>query len=369
MASIRKRDLATGGVAYLVRFRGPDGKERSRQFKRKRDAENYANSIEVDRAQGTVIDPRLGRITVTEWFERWWPTVTDLRPTTYARDEQYFRTHVLPVFGNVPLARLDRTDLRQFVADLSAPKDAGGSGLAPATVQKVIQVFNKVMRSAEEDRLISHNPVDGLPLPRVEREEMRFVTADELWRLADTIDPRYRSFVLLAGYGGLRLGELLGLRWSRVNLLRREVEVAETLIELKGHFTSGPPKTRAAVRTVSVPGFVCDELALLATAHGDRNSLVFQSPDGYPIRASLFRRRFWTPAVKAAGLAPLRIHDLRHSAVSLWIAAGANPKQVAVRAGHTSVSVVFDRYGHLYPKHDDDLITALEARRPASAQR
>ena len=78
------------------------------------------------------------------------------------------------------------------------------------------------------------------------------------------------------------------------------------------------------------------------------------------MRASLFRRRFWVPAINVAGLAPLRVHDLRHTAVSLWIAEGANPKQVAVRAGHTSVSVVLDRYGHLYPQHDDDLMAALQ---------
>jgi integrase len=70
----------------------------------------------------------------------------------------------------------------------------------------------------------------------------------------------------------------------------------------------------------------------------------------------------WLPAVERADLGHLRIHDLRHTAVSLWIAEGANPKQVAVRAGHTSVSVVLDRYGHLYPQHDDELVNALEAK-------
>ena len=268
---------------------------------------------------------------------------------------------MLPTFANVPLARIERTELRRWVATLVAPKDEGGEGKAPATVQQAMQVLNKAMRAAVEDRMIPYNPVANLPLPRIEREEMRFLTADEVWRLADEIDPRYRSFVLLAGYGGLRLGEMLGLRWSRVNVLRREVEVRETLTDVRGHLALGPPKTKAAIRTIAVPAFVTDELAPRA---GARDGLVFTSPDGQPIRASLFRRRFWNPAVARADVAPCRIHDLRHTAVSLWIAAGANPKQVAVRAGHTSVSVVFDRYGHLYPKHDDDLIAALEHGRP-----
>ena len=83
-------------------------------------------------------------------------------------------------------------------------------------------------------RLISHNPVARLPLPRIERREMRFVSADELMRLAETIDARYRAFVLLGGFGGLRLGEMLGLRWGRVDLLRRRVHITETLVDIGG---------------------------------------------------------------------------------------------------------------------------------------
>ncbi len=92
---------------------------------------------------------------------------------------------------------------------------------------------------------------------------------------------------------------------------------------------------------------------------------MFQSPQGHPVRPGLLRRRFWTPAITTAELAPLRIHDLRHTAISLWIAAGANPKQIATRAGHTSVAVVLDRYGHLLPQHDDPLIQNLETTAPA----
>jgi hypothetical protein len=127
----------------LVRFRAANGQERSKQFSRRRDAENFANVTEVDRAQGSFVDARLGRITVAEWFERWWPTMTNLRPTTRARDEASFRNHVLPAFGSIPLARIDRTSLREWVAQLSDPED--GAGLAPASVVKAVQVFNKAM--------------------------------------------------------------------------------------------------------------------------------------------------------------------------------------------------------------------------------
>lgn len=90
------------------------------------------------------------------------------------------------------------------------------------------------------------------------------------------------------------------------------------------------------------------------------DSLVFPGPDGGALRANAFRARHWRPAVRAAGLEPLRPHDLRHTAVALWIAAGASPKQIATWAGHTSVAVVLDRYGHLLPGHDDDVLARLD---------
>jgi hypothetical protein len=96
----------------------------------------------------------------------------------------------------------------------------------------------------------------------------------------------------------------------------------------------------------------------VAVRPGRPTDFVFRAPGGATLRVSNFRRNVWLPAVRAANLDGLRIHDLRHTAVAQWIAAGASPKEVAQRAGHTSVSFVLDRYGHLFPEAD----TALRAR-------
>jgi integrase len=138
-------------------------------------------------------------------------------------------------------------DVRTWVAELSA------SGLAPATVAKGNQILAKILRAAVDDRRIPVNPADRVPLPRVERDEMRFLDPTEVQHLADSIDPRYRGFVLLGAYSGLRLGEMLGLRWKHTDLLRRRV-------------VFGPPKTRAAARTVPIPSIVADALAALTHA-------------------------------------------------------------------------------------------------------
>lgn len=103
---------------------------------------------------------------------------------------------------------------------------------------------------------------------------------------------------------------------------------------------------------------LADHLITYARAPDD---LVFTAPAGGPVQLNLWRQRFWVPAVKRAGLVHLRPHDLRHTAVALWIAAGANPKEVATRAGHSSVSFALDRYGRLFPGSEQKLNDALDA--------
>ena len=106
---------------------------------------------------------------------------------------------------------------------------------------------------------------------------------------------------------------------------------------------------------------VVEALAEQLSGSGSADDLVFVGPQGGTLRLAGFRHRIWRPATRAAGLEGLRIHDLRHTAVALWIAAGANPKEVAARAGHTSVSFTLDRYGHLYPEADAALRDRLDA--------
>jgi integrase len=209
--------------------------------------------------------------------------------------------------------------------------------------------------------MIAQSPFRRVSLPKIEREEMRFLTPVEIARLADAIQPRYRALVLVGAYGGLRIGEMAGLRRERVDLLRGTVEVAEIITEVAGKLQIGPPKTRASRRTIGLPRAVVNVLAEHLAPDGQPADFVFTGPQGDPLRIANFRYRIWRPATRAAGLDGLRIHDLRHTAVALWIAAGANPKEVAVRAGHSSVSFTLDRYGHLYPESDAALRDRLDA--------
>jgi integrase len=354
MATIEKR-VRNGRVTYRARYRDPAGMQRSKVFARKADAQRFLNETETAKARGTWTDPALGRVLFRDWLGEWWATTTNLRPKTRDRDELLLRRMALPSFGGVPLAAISQRDVRAWVAELSA------RGLAPATVQKSYQLLGKVMGAAVDAGMLAQTPCRRVPLPKVEREEMRFLTPAEVATLTEAIAPRYRALVLVGAYGGLRIGELAGLRRSRVDLLRGTVTVAEIVVEVRGVLHIGPPKTRASRRMIGLPRFVAEELAAHLADPADPEAFVFTAPQGGPLRATGFRARVWRPATRAAGLDGLRIHDLRHTAVALWIAAGANPKEVAARAGHASVSFTLDRYGHLYPEADTALRDRLDA--------
>jgi integrase len=241
-------------------------------FARKADAQRFLTEMENSKLKGTWTDPPLGRVLFGDWLAEWWTTTTNLRPSTRARDEMLLRRYALPRFGDVALVAISQRDVRAWVADLSA------GPLAPATVQKAYQLLGKVMGAAVDAGMVMQTPCRRVPLPKVEREEMRFLTPAEIARLADLIAPRYRALVLVAAYGGLRVGELAGLRRGRVDLLRGTVEVAEIVTEVGGVLRFGPPKTRAGRRTVGLPRAVVDELAAHLAEPGDPEAFVFTAP-------------------------------------------------------------------------------------------
>jgi integrase len=251
--------------------------------------------------------------------------------------------------------------LRAWLADLSAKPSRTGRPLAALSVTQAYRTLSRVLEAAVRDELLARNPMAKIDPPAVEEQSMRFLTHEEVAHLADVIDDRYRALVLIAAYCGLRAGELFALRWSSVDLDRRHLRVVEQV----QHIDAGPivssPKTAAGRRQVPLPSLVADDLASRRALAGDAGrGLVFAAPEGGYLRDSNFRRRVWVLAVDAAGLAPLRLHDLRHTCASLAIAAGADIKVLQRMLGHASAALTLDRYGHLLPGQAEGVATRLD---------
>ncbi|WBB65380.1 site-specific integrase [Micromonospora sp. WMMD812] len=198
---------------------------------------------------------------------------------------------------------------------------------------------------------------EGVRLPRVVREEPVFLDHDQVARLAEACG-RYRLLVRALAYTGLRWGEASALRVSRLDLLRRRVTVAVAFAEVGGELVEGTPKNHQR-RSVPIPRFLVDELAA-HVAGKRRDELVFTAPAGGPLRNTNFRSRVFAPAAASVGLAGLTPHDLRHTAASLAVAAGANVKAVQRMLGHASASMTLDVYAGLFGDDLDAVANRLD---------
>jgi integrase len=191
-----------------------------------------------------------------EWAAECYAARIDLRESSRARDEGYLRHHVLPHFGSVPLARIDRRNVQEWVSLLSA------KGLAPATVRACHRLLSGMLTEAVEARLIGQSPCRGIRLPRVLHAEQRFLTALDVERVAEGIGPHFAPLIYAGAYIGARWGELVGLKRERLNLLKRQVTIVGTLEEVGGHLRYvEQTKTSSSGRLVTVPTFLCELLA------------------------------------------------------------------------------------------------------------
>jgi integrase len=240
-------------------------------------------------------------------------------------------------------------------------------GVGASTRAKSYRLLSRILATAIESGYLTRNPCTIRGAASDPVGEMRFATVAEVAAVADAIPPRFRALVLVAAYTGLRWGELAGLRVKRVDLLHRHITVAEQLLEVRGRLAFGPPKTGAGLRTVTLPAVAAEALAehLSTYAEPGPDGLVFPVERGGPIRRSNFTRRVWIPATRAAAVEGLRFHDLRHTAATLAVAAGASTRELMVRMGHSSSAAAL-RYQHVMAGRDAAIAAALDELVPAA---
>ncbi len=284
---------------YRAYFRDPSGKQRSKTLRTKKDALVFLSEMENSKRGGSYVAPNAGRVLfgghARRWMEGW-----NTEATTAARDRSIMRTHVLPRWGEVPLARIDTLVVQSWVSAL-------GQRRARATVAVALRLTSAVLRSAVQNRLIPFNPAEGVRMPkprRLDTDERIISRADLRHRLLPRIPERHRGIVATAAGAGLRWGEAAGLRLDAIDLDNARLSVVRTVIEVSGNTSFKPfPKSTAGRRTVPLPPWLLD----IIRVHLDRwptesNAPVFANEVGSPLRRTLFRSRIWRPSLVRAGL-------------------------------------------------------------------
>ncbi|NOP97915.1 tyrosine-type recombinase/integrase [Mycolicibacterium fortuitum] len=347
------------GSRWRGRYVDSRGNEHEKLFARKADATKWLDEVTSSIVTGTYVAPNAGTVPVGEIHQQWLKTQAHVKDSTKAARASAWAVHVRDRWQDVPVAEVQSSAVRAWVNELA-------EGSAAPTIENALGVLRMVLALAVEDKRIPRNPCDGVKAPRRKHSVRAYLTHQQVAQLADAM-ARDALVVRFLAYTGLRYGEMAALKVQNFDMLRRRVTIRESVTEVAGRLTWSTPKNHER-RSVPFPRFLVDDLA--AQMKGKRREdLVFSAPAGGVLRIATFRTRVFNPAVeKLRGLdddgEPTTdwprptLHDLRHTAASLAISAGANVKAVQTMLGHKSAALTLDTYADLFP---DDLEAVADA--------
>lgn len=340
-------------------FSKRDGKKIRKTFATQAEAKTWRADAASQLAKGALRAPR--PTTLRQAWDAWHEgakagTIRNrsgdrYKPSSIRGYAQGMRLRVLPHFGAVRLADLDRIDLQRFVRELQE------AGLAPTTIEVTLLPVRAIYREAIERGQLAVNPCDKLRLPRSDRRRDRIADPAEGAALIAAVPVEDRPVWATAMYAGLRRGELQALRICDVDLATGLLKV-----EFGWDFKEGPIelKSNAGRRRVPIAAMLRDHLAdqLLRVERGGEQ-LLFGEDDERPFRPESIQRAA-DAAWEGAELQRITFHECRHTFAALMIAAGVNAKALQTYMGHASISITLDRYGHLMPGSEAEAAGLLD---------
>lgn len=351
MASVRK--LPDG--RWQAQYRPvPGGKQFTRTTRRKVDAQRWLDEQTTALVSGHYVDPNAGRVTFGAYFERW--AARQVWAPGTARAMELAARSV--TFWDVPLRLLARSHVESWVKHMLAVNLGKGrsGGLAPSTIRTRYNNVRAVFRGAVKDRVIAHDPTDGVKLPRVRRTDAAMVlpTPDQVGALLAVSHPDFRAFVALCAFAGLRLGEAAALQVGDIDTAGRALVVSRQVQRVNGSAVDIRPPKYGSERTV----YLADALLGIVRAHLDRlpgagaSRWLFRGENGNPPHQNTVGY-WWRKTRTAAGCPSVKLHDLRHFYASGLIAAGCDVVTVQRALGHSTATITLGTYAHLWPTAED----------------
>lgn len=364
---------APKGAYYRVRYRTPEGKSRTKTFPRRFDAEQFAATVEHSKSAGEFVDPKLGRLTVAEWWERWHPTQVQWTPATRNRYRGDFANYIKPKIGSLQLGQVRPSDLQAVLA--SAMTEGGRpfpkgheragerQGLAVGTCKVLRSLIASMFTAAVADGLLVKSPGAGLKLPKDDPAEPRPLDDDEIDAMLAACDEWERAWVLLGLGTGVRISEGLAVRLSTLDFLRRSLRVGDQALQLDtGHPVELAPLKNRKPREVPLSDTLVRVLARHVELYGSgAEGVLFPNPHDRQLwRRTNAGERFGAIVRRAQLPDGLTWHCLRDTAATKMLTAGMNPAAVAAIIGNT-VPVLLTRYAGVLRSDTEIARSALEA--------
>jgi integrase len=345
-----------------------EGKKIRRSFPTLAAAKSWRADASGAVRRGTMRSP--SRVTLNEAAEAWLTGVRDgsirtragdpFKPSTIRAYRQALTLRVLPALGALRLSEITRIHVQDLCDSMLA------EGFDASTIGNTTMPLRAIYRRAISRGDVTINPTANLDLPAVRGRRDRIADPVEAAVLLEALPEIDRAMWATAMYAGLRLGELRALRWEDIDLSAGIIRVQRSWDMVEGEIL---PKSHAGTRALPIAAVLREHLARHALATGRRDGLAFGRTADRPVdTGTLWRRsrKAWDAANEKraeAGLEPLSPitpHECRHTFASLMIAAGINAKTLSTYMGHSSITITYDRYGHLMPGAEDEAAALLD---------
>ena len=328
----------------------------------RREAQTYLSGKLQEREIGSL--PRAAAISLNQYLDQWLTPAAKPRlgPKSYTDYESLLRLHIRPVLGTRPLGAIVQFDIQSIYAQMFE------RGLSARTIEYTNAVLQSAFRQAVRWKMLAEDPCVGVDLPRMKRREMEALSVEECRRfLAVARETEWFALYALALTTGMRPSEYLALKWSDIDWHRGAASVCRTIQHSKAGFLFDDTKRKRSRRVVKLQDFAQQALDSLRNSqlHAKEGGcqaepdLIFRSRTDSPLKQRNVKREF-RRLLEAAGIRPIRLYDLRHTAATLAVAAGVSVKVISDQLGHASISFTLERYSHVLPSIQDEAAARVE---------
>lgn len=253
--------------------------------------------------------------------------------------------YVIPYFANKEVGHITKADILAFRASLAkVPARKSESTLSNRRVNAVMKPLRQILNEAA-DRFEFTSAFRNIKPLKMKRSDVQPFTLEEVQKILSTVRPDFKNYFTVRFFTGMRTGEVHGLKWKYVDFERRLILVRESIVLSE----EDELKTDGSVRDIQMNQLVFDALKSQFQAAGGFSECVFCNQTGQPIDNQNFLNRVWAPLLRHLGIVHRRAYQMRHTAATLWLAAGEAPEWIARQLGHTSTEMLFRVYSRYVP--------------------
>ncbi|TYO96336.1 integrase [Geothermobacter ehrlichii] len=252
--------------------------------------------------------------------------------------------YLIPEFGEMAVSHITKGDILKFRSSLAKVRVGNRVGLSPMRINHIMTPLRMILNDAA-DRFHFNTPFVGIKPLKVPKTDVDPFSLEEVKTFLARVRPDYRNYYTVRFFTGMRTGEIDGLQWKYVDFDRKEILVRETLVQ--GRIET--PKTPGSIREIQMSSLVYEALKKQWDVTGAGGGFVFCNRQGKPLDHVNVTKRIWYPTLQLLGMKRRRPYQTRHTAATLWLAAGENPEWIARQMGHSSTEMLFTVYSRFVP--------------------